>query len=192
MKESIVSFFRAPVRNKVPCCTCSIDTVYHYIIAEPRLKALTAQLRADRADQEVFKLKKLTLLPYVTPGGVFSRCCKSGLLIPSGDFVVDIDGLESPHEAESLRDRLAQDALLRPDLAFVSPGGCGVKLFLPYRIDPAQPLEVCFKQAIQASWTYLEALYGLHPDRANTDLCRGCLLCHDAAAKRFEPQTTPV
>ena len=189
MQESIVSFYQGPVRNKVPCATCSVAAVRRYIATDPRLKELTDQVRADRIRPEVFKLKKLTLLPYITPGGVFSRCCKSGLLIPSGDFVVDIDGLASDSEAVRLRDRLARDELLQPDLVFVSPSGRGVKLLLPYRILPEQPLEVCFSQAIQASWTYLESIYGLHPDRANTDLCRGCLLCHDAGAKRYQPET---
>ncbi|EJX08056.1 VirE [gut metagenome] len=187
MRESIVSFYQGPVRNKIPCCTCSIAAIHQYITSDPSLKAVTEQVRSEVTNRDVFKLKKLTLLPYVTPGGVFSRCCTSGLLVPSGDFVVDIDGLSSTEEAISLRDRLAGDDLLQPDLVFVSPGCHGVKLFLPYRIQPDEPLGVCFTHAIQASWTYLESIYGLQPDRANTDLCRGCLLCHDAGAKQYQP-----
>lgn len=188
MRESIVSFYQGPVRNKVPCATCSIAAIFRYISTNPQLKDLTCQVRTDADNQEVFKLKKLTLLPYVTPGGVFSRCCKDGLIVPSGDFVVDIDGLDSAEEAARLRDELACDTLLQPDLVFVSPSGRGVKLFLPYHIRPDVPLDTCFTQAIQASWTYLEGIYGLQPDRANTDICRGCLLCHDAGAKRFQPE----
>lgn len=182
----MISFFQAPVRNKVPCGIFSLDSIYRYIRSEPKLKEITRVVRSEQPHPDVFKLKKLTLLPYVSPGGIFSRCCRSGLLVPSGDFVVDLDGLSSPEEAARLRDTLACDAMLQPDLVFVSPSGRGVKLFLPYRIDPDRPLQACFSEAIHSSWSYLEALYGLQPDRANSDLCRGCLLCHDADAKRFE------
>lgn len=191
MINSILSFFQGPVRNKQPLSICTIRGIHRYVTEDPWLQQVTRQVRMDLDKPEIFKLKKLTMLPYVTAGGVFSRCCKSGLMVPSGDFVVDIDHLDSAEEARRLRDLLAQDPLLQPDLAFVSPSGRGVKLFVPYRIDPGLPLDDCFRQAIQASWTYLEVTYGVQPDRANTDICRGCLLCHDPQARSFScPQTT--
>lgn len=192
MKESIMSFFQGPVRNKKPLSICSIHSLLQYITSDSWLQQTTRQVRMDRNNPDVFKLKKLTLLPYVTVGGVFSRCCKSGLLVPSGDFVIDIDHLSSAEEAARLRDQLAQDVFLKPDLAFISPSERGIKLFVPYRIDPDIPFEECFRQAVQASWTYLEGIYDLQPDPTNTDICRGCLLCHDPEARQYtEPSPKP-
>ena len=102
--------------------------------------------------------------------------------------LVDIDHLASSAEAAAWRDRLADDPLLRPDLAFVSPSGTGVKLFLSYRLAPDDVLAEAFGRAMRAAWDYLELTYGLQPDQANKDLCRACLLAHDADARIRQPE----
>lgn len=190
MKNALCSFFRGPVTNKEPQGVYSFMQLYQYITSSPQLEAVTNEVRKELGQKEAFKKKKLSLLPYVSPGGVFTRCCKSGLLFPSGDFVVDIDGLSSAEEACRLRDAVAQDERLMPDLVFVSPSTRGVKIFLPYRIDAEQTLDECLRTAIEGAWLYLEAMYQIKADRANTDICRGCLLCHDADAKYYQAPTS--
>ncbi|WP_071150353.1 BT4734/BF3469 family protein [Bacteroides ndongoniae] len=186
MLNSIMSFFNAPVSNKVPTGVCNVQGLYEYITTNPRLRELTEQVRSVADDKQEYRRRKLAWLPYVTPAGVFSYCKGSGLLVPSGLLVVDIDHLASLKEAEDCRDRLAADPMLNPDLAFVSPGGRGVKLFLSYRIMPEETLSQTFGNAVQAAWSYLELQYGLQPDKANKDLCRGCLLAYDEEAKRMK------
>ena len=41
---------------------------------------------------------------------------------------------------------------------------------------------------MRAAWDYLELTYGLQPDQANKDLCRACLLAHDADARIRKPE----
>lgn len=187
MIDTIMSFFQAPIHNKKPVGVCSVRSLYAYITGNATLRDLTARVRAASADAAEYRRRKVALLPYVTPGGVFSYCKESCIIQPSGLFVVDIDHLASPAEAAGWRDRLAADPLLCPDLAFVSPGGNGVKLFLSYRLAPDDVVSEAFGRAMRAAWDYLELTYGLQPDQSNKDLCRACLLAYDADARLRQP-----
>lgn len=46
MKESIMSFFNAPITNKVPAGVCSIAGLHAYISSDPHLKELTQIVRS--------------------------------------------------------------------------------------------------------------------------------------------------
>lgn len=181
MKECIMSFFHAPISNKVPAGVCNVAGLHTYITTDKRLEELTLQVRAD--DGKLLRKRKQTLLPYVTPAGVFSYCKEQCIVVPSGLFVIDIDHLDSTGEAVRWRDRLFDDEVLRPDLAFISPGAKGVKLFVPYRTDLTCCLEQAFDNALHAAWEYLEWRHGLKPDTANADLSRACFLSHDGEAR---------
>lgn len=183
MKEYIMSFFNAPVTNKIPAGVCSVAGLYNYLTANPQLEELTLKVRAAGGDKKEFRKQKQTLLPYVTPAGIFSYCKEQCLLVPSGLFVIDIDGLPSIEEAGMWRDRLFADKVLHPELSFVSPGAQGVKLFIPYRINPVISVEESFDNALYSAWEYLEWKYGLQVDKANADLSRACFLSHDKEAK---------
>ena len=74
MKESIMSFFNAPITNKVPSGVCSVAGLHAYISSDSHLKELTQRVRADTENDKAFRGKKQTLLPYVTPAGIFSYC----------------------------------------------------------------------------------------------------------------------
>lgn len=128
MKEYIMSFFNAPVTNKIPTCICSVAGLHTYISTNPQLEELTRKVRAGLGDKQVFRKNKQTLLPYVTPAGIFSYCKEQCMQVPSGLFVIDIDELASTEEAAMWRDRLFADEVLHPVLSFVSPGNQGVKL----------------------------------------------------------------
>lgn len=183
MKESIMSFFNAPITNKTPAGICSIAGLYTYISANQYLKELTERVREDMENEKVFRRKKQTLLPYVTPAGIFSYCKEQCIVVPSGLFVIDIDHLDSAQEAADWRDRLFADEVLQPDLAFVSPSTKGVKLLVPYRLSLTETLEQSFDNALHAAWNYLEWRHGLKADVANADLSRACFLAHDEKAR---------
>ena len=153
MKESIMSFYNAPITNQVPNGVVSIDQLYTYVSTN------------------------------VTPAGVFSYRKEDRLLFPSGELVIDIDHLASPEEACTWRDTLFADERLRPDLAFISPSNTGVKLFVPYRLSVTATIEWAFDEARRSAWEYLEWRYGLKADTSNADLSRACFLCHDSSAK---------
>lgn len=183
MRQCIVTFFNAPVTNKVPTGICSLQALHAYIVSNPQLAEKTDRVRAELADPKRFRRLKQQTLPYVTPAGVFTYCREQSLLIPSGDFVIDLDHLASPEEAGRLRDLLFRDEVLAPDLAFVSPGGTGVKLFVPYRLYINKTVEESFDTAVHAAWEYLRLKYELEIDESNIDLCRACFVCHDKEAK---------
>lgn len=89
-----------------------------------------------------------------------SNACKFLRLL-----VIDIDELASTEEAAMWRDRLFADEVLHPVLSFVSPGNQGVKLFIPYRINPFLSVEESFDNALHTAWEYLEWKYELKVDR---------------------------
>lgn len=183
MRQSIITFFNAPITNKVPSSVCSLQALHAYIVNNPQLAEKTERVRAELSDPKRFRRVKQQLLPYVTPAGVFTYCREQSLLIPSGDFVIDLDHLASPEEARKLRDRLFQDEFLIPDLAFVSPSGTGVKLLIPYRLYMDKTVEESFDMAMHTAWDYLRLKYQLKIDKSNIDLCRACFICHDKEAK---------
>lgn len=186
MRQSIVTFFNAPITNKVPDGVCSLQVLHDYIVNNAPLAGKTDRVRAALTDPKRFRLLKQQTLPYVTPAGVFTYCREQGLLFPGGDFVIDLDHLASAEEARELRDRLFGDEILRPDLAFVSPGGTGVKLFVPYRLHADKTVRESFRTAMHSAWEYLSYRYGLQTDKSNADLCRACFICHDEEARLRE------
>ena len=74
MKESIMSFFHAPVTNKVPAGVCNLSGLHTYLTSDKQLEQLTHEVRATLADGQLFRKKKQQLLPYVTPAGIFPYC----------------------------------------------------------------------------------------------------------------------
>lgn len=47
MKEYIMSFFNAPVTNKIPTCICSVAGLHTYISTNPQLEELTHKSEPD-------------------------------------------------------------------------------------------------------------------------------------------------
>ena len=58
MKESIMSFFNAPITNKVPAGVCSIAGLHAYISSDPHLKELTQIVRSTTENDKDFRKKK--------------------------------------------------------------------------------------------------------------------------------------
>lgn len=183
MRQSLISYFQAPVTNKVPGSTCSLQALHSYMVNDTALAEKTEKVRDALADPKKFRMLKQHMLSYVTPAGIFTYCREQDLVLPSGDFVIDLDHLPSADKARELRDRLFHDEFLKPDLAFVSPSGNGVKLFVPYRLHTDKSVKESFQLAMHAAWDYLRLRYGLQADKSNTDLCRACFICYDKEAK---------
>ena len=82
MKESIMSFYNAPITNQVPNGVVSIDQLYTYVSTNEWLRERTDRTRVALDDEKRFRQLKQSLLPYVTPAGVFSYRKEDRLLFP--------------------------------------------------------------------------------------------------------------
>ena len=85
MEESIMSFYNAPITNQVPNGVVSIIQLHAYISTNEWLRERTSRTRVALDDEKRFKQLKQSLLPYVTPAGVFSYRKEDRLLFPSGE-----------------------------------------------------------------------------------------------------------
>jgi hypothetical protein len=181
--QRMMSFFRAPITNKVPAQEVTVQSLHQFITSNAQLRENTEWVRAQLGNANYFRAEKQRCLPYVTPAGVFSYCAAKDLVYLNGLQVFDIDHLASPQEAAEWRDRLFADDEMAPELAFVSPSGCGVKLFVPYRLEPSLPLEKNFRLALETTWGYLKFKYDLQADRSGSDIARSCFVAFDEEAK---------
>ena len=112
---------------------------------------------------------------------------------------VDIDHLESEEEAKQIRDLMVKDEFLGVALAYVSPSGKGVKLFINIkteqtgiyeRIDgkPLSPEEIdkitgWIQEKFHSVEYYIKHVYNIEIDKSGKDVCRACFICHDSEAK---------
>lgn len=182
-----------------PVMEVSPAEVHQLITCNEPLRLATSQVR--NADD--LRAAKAALLPYVTPCGVFARRNCRSLLKPSGLVVVDIDHLDSLQEAERMRRTLFDDLFLCPVLCFISPGGRGVKAFVPYRPKhtPAVTQNAAQDAAESMYWAmnYVEMTYGGDAqdmlagkgvDTSGKDIVRACFLCHDPGALLREEKSS--
>ena len=179
----------------------TLQEVYKLITSSEHLKTLTETVRraAENGDEKIYRMLKQQTLPSVTPCGVFSYRKSDSLTGPSGLIVVDIDHLDSRREAEKLKRQLFDDLLLRPVLAFTSPGGHGVKAFIPYDLARRPDTKQNTSENIHWAMNYVQAIYDFHSshpdredkktnhsgkgvDRSGKDLVRACFLSYDEEA----------
>ena len=168
-----MSYFNAPITNKVPSRTVTLLEVAA-IIKSTQLAPQTQHLRSltDKASARSYKGESL---PYVTPSGVFSYCNDQSLVKHSEVLSIDLDGVE---DVETLKQRLIADRHFFTVMAFRSPSGNGVKWFIV--ID----LAVCDHNSwFQAVRNYLLASYSdltdKMVDRQCKNISRACFLCFD-------------
>ncbi|MDD3038160.1 BT4734/BF3469 family protein [Bacteroides sp.] len=189
----------APIRDErgrtvtpatlIPFCEVSVEQIHQMITCNEDLKVLTEQVRGA-ADM---RAAKSSLLPYVTPCGIFTRRNGKCLVSSSGLVIVDIDHLESYEEAVEMRHALFDDPFLCPVLTFISPSGRGVKAFVPYRaIKRDDEIKYVTENMIWAM-QYVELTYGSKTelpsntpakgvDISGKDIVRACFLSHDPEA----------
>lgn len=189
----------APIRNEqgkitkpatlTPFCEVSVEQLHQMITSNENLKLLTEQVR----NAKDIRMAKATILPFVTPCGIFTRRNSQSFVLPSGLVVVDIDHLKSYQEALEMSQILFNDPFLSPALTFISPSGLGVKAFVPYSklciADEAKNATVNMGLAMQ----YIEMTYGSENepstetprkvvDTCGKDIVRSCFLSYDPKA----------
>ena len=168
-----MSYFLAPITNKVPLKTLSLPEVAAIIksrVLEPQTLALRAITDKDGARQY-----KGSHFPYVTPAGVFSYCNDQSLLRHSGLLTMDLDHIA---DVEVLKCKLIADRNFHTTMLFRSPSGDGLKWFL--EID----LQRCsHRQWFDAVRNYLMSpAYGLTAKQVDPSVrneSRACFLCYD-------------
>ena len=184
----VMSYFNPPVTNKRPAREISLQMLHREITSSEALRHATERVRRqlDASNPNYYRAEKQQKLPYVTPAGVFRYCAAKDLVFLNGLQVFDIDHLSSLEEARDLRDRLFADEEMNAQLAFVSPSGRGVKLFVPYSLIPSLTVEANFKAALEVTWGYLDAKYDIEADASGCDIARACFLAFDPEAKLRE------
>lgn len=168
-----LSYFNAPITNKVPSRTVTLAEVAQ-IIRSSQLGLQTQKLRTIRQKDEA-RLYKGCNFPYVTPSGVFSYCSDASLVNHSGLLCIDLDGVE---DVEGLKQRLIADGYFCTVLAFRSPSGNGLKWVIVIDLATAD-----HKTWFHGVRNYLLANYdSLTPKMVDSqcqNVSRACFLCYD-------------
>lgn len=163
--DNLVSVFKSPIENIVPCEEITLLMVYE-VIKSDKYKEITDNVRNGSTDET-------KILPYITPSGTFSSRKDSGLKQYSGIICID-----AGHCDIGLKDSIAGDTFLNPAMIFMSPSGNGLKIHV--RINNAM-VENHLLYFIAIS-KYLYDTFQLETDQQLKNFDRACTLCHDAEA----------
>ena len=199
MKQYLVSFFKAPIWNKVPLKTVSLFWVWLTVTMkwmqlgvdldrDISMSSKTERLRtlADEKQQRDYKGRNFD---YITPGGTYTYCNDQSLVAHSDALCMDIDHLDDDSEAMKRRispKEMKQMLLADPYwgtktlLMFTSPRGHGVKWFV----------EIDLTKCDYATWftairNYLMATYGLGERQVDASVqneSHACFLSYDPDA----------
>ena len=169
------SFFHRPIRNVTPDREISLTELYDMVVSG-YAKESTGRLRAI-ANKDEAKTFKGNSFDYVTPAGIFAKRANSELVSPSGLIVIDIDDLRDTDEVESTFQLLLNNPRLETQLLFRSPGGLGLKWFVPIVNNEGHDHRFYF----QAVANYLNN-YGIVVDPSGKDVSRACFVPYDPAA----------
>lgn len=168
-----LSYFNAPITNKVPSRTVTLAEVAQ-IIRSSQLGLQTQKLRTIRQKDEA-RLYKGCNFPYVTFSGVFAYCNDASIVRHSGLLCIDLDGVE---DVDGLKQRLIADGHFCTVLAFRSPSGNGLKWVIVIDLATAD-----HKTWFHAVRNYLLANYdSLTPKMVDSqcqNVSRACFLCYD-------------
>ena len=167
-----VSYFNAPITNKVPLTTLSLAEVAA-IVKSRKLEPQTLQLRTIK-DHEEARCYKGSNFPYVTPAGVFTYCNDQSMVKHSGVLCMDIDHVE---DVDGLKQQLIADPRFKTLMAFRSPSGDGLKWFIEIDLTRCN-----HRQWFDAIRNYLMSIYSLSPKQADPSVrneSRACFLCYD-------------
>lgn len=206
MQNDQISFFRPPVTNTFPeALPLTLRETWERIRGNDYKKE-TDYLREIRSAGGDFSGEKRRLLHSVTFGGVFdyrslnketlSSLGKTGLLSPSGYFIIDIDNIqEAGLVLPDLKKSLLEDSSLGVRLLFVSPSGNGIKLVVSslWEIDSPET----YKSGFFSLMGYLHEKHKVpyivkSGDKwedvldMTSDITRSCFLCHDPEAVLLE------
>lgn len=164
------SFFKAPVTNKVPSRTMTVQDAFLYVTGvQAREQTIKLRSITDRDEARRFKGRHFD---YVMFSGVFSYGSDDKLLKHSGLICLDFDHVG---DVKATKQMLMADQHFPPQLLFTSPSGDGLKDVV--HID----LSICDHRTwFRALRNYMKATYGLEADEKCINLSRACFLPHDA------------
>ena len=199
MKQYLVSFFTAPIWNKIPLKTVSLFWVWLNVTmkwlqlgfdpdCDVNLLTKTDELRGIQGDeaQRQFKGKSFD---YFTPAGTFSYCEDRSIIEPSGMLCVDLDHLDDGSHAmkrritpKEMKELLLADPYWgeRTLMMFTSPRGHGVKWFVEIDLSKCE-YEIWFN----AVRNYLMKTYGFgekQVDSTVSNISHACFISYDPDA----------
>ena len=168
------SYYRCPITNTKPNAQITLLEAYYMIkdASDNGYKARTLELRGI-SDPEAASQYKRTHFDFVTPSGIFSKRCNSGLVFHSGLLTLDFDHVENlPLVKEALLDDKNLDLVI--DMMFDSPSGTGFKSIVSINIMKHQ-----HHKWFEALAKYLKRRYDLEVDKSGKDVARACFLPYD-------------
>ena len=162
-----------------------------------RVRSLPPEVYGDR------RKGKVTSLPLVTFGGVFSKREGAGLQETSGLVHLDIDHISGLPgvSLERLKESLSKDREIGLRLIFTSPSGDGLKLVCKTSGEITDPES--YRREFETlnyfvSQKYSIPIGSIGLDRGISDISRGCLLCFDYSSvlqdweDTFHPESHPL
>lgn len=199
MEKYIVSFFKAPIWNKLPLKTVSMFWIWLEVTmkwlqlgTDPdhniALVSYTKKLRriTDEVGQRDFKGKNFD---YITPAGTFTRCEDSSRVEYSGMLCLDFDHVDDDSEAmkhkispEELKTLLLSDPYWGEQvlMMFTSPRGHGLKVFLPIDLTKCD-----YRTWFSALRSYFMATYGFGEKQVDSTVANeshACFISYDPDA----------
>ena len=216
MGKERFSYFLPPVWNTAPDRVLSLEEVWEYVSGRKTLQISRKDTQSgvlsgigslQDVTQKVRSLTpeeygsrqtgKVTYLPLVTFGGVFSKREGDGLQETSGLVCLDIDHATSQGVSlEDLKDRLSQDREIGLRLLFTSPSGDGLKIVCKTsgRITDRES----YRREFEILNSFVSRKYSVQLDSQTSNIDRGCLLCYDPDAvlqtweDTFNPDLHPL
>ena len=216
MGKERFSYFLPPVWNTAPDRVLSLEEVWEYVSGRKilqverkdtqtgissgigSLQEVTRRVREMSPEEYGSRQTgKVTYLPLVTFGGVFSKREGDGLQETSGLVCLDIDHATSQGVSlEDLKDRLSQDREIGLRLLFTSPSGDGLKIVCKTsgRITDRES----YRREFEILNSFVSRKYSVQLDSQTSNIDRGCLLCYDPDAvlqtweDTFNPDLHPL
>lgn len=216
MGKERFSYFLPPVWNTAPDRVLSLEEVWEYVSGRKilqverkdtqtgissgigSLQEVTRRVREMSPEEYGSRQTgKVTYLPLVTFGGVFSKREGDGLQETSGLVCLDIDHATSQGVSlEDLKDRLSQDREIGLRLLFTSPSGDGLKIVCKTsgRITDRES----YRREFEILNSFVSRKCSVQLDSQTSNIDRGCLLCYDPDAvlqtweDTFNPDLHPL
>lgn len=167
--ESPFSLFEGPITNVFPSRDTSIQEVARLIKGSKYAKTIMFLRNLPPEERASFKSK----LAYVCWSGTFSRRRDDALIEHSGLICLDIDHVKNPQLVKELLKEKCRYFII----AFVSPGGAGVKIV--FKIDPDLHSQAEWYEGYSVHLMNILNLTDKEIDPSGKDVSRAAFLSHD-------------
>lgn len=183
-KRYVVSAFRRPIYNHIPCGEISLFDVYRYEVSTRAVE--TQKILCAITDEKAQKAFKDKNFDWVTPAGTFSYASDDKQLTASEVVCMDLDYLCLPSEIDEengdpvteLKEKLLKDSYFETLLLFRSPRGRGLKWWVPVELTKCD--HRTWFTAIRNYVMQQYKLTDIQCDKQVVNESRGCFLGHDS------------